>query len=95
MVGAVLEGLSLADTKTEDGAGEPRMGRTIGILERLILLTLILLDQWGALGLILTAKSVARFKELEDRRFSEYYLIGTLSSSLVAIATGLLVRLLV
>lgn len=66
-------------------------GRVIGILERLLALTLVLLGEWGTLGLVLAAKSIARFKELEDRSFSEYYLIGTLASLLVAVGAGLLV----
>ncbi len=68
------------------------MGRMIGILERLLALTLVLIGQWGALGLVIAAKSIARFKDLERRRFAEYYLIGTLASMLVAAVSGLLVR---
>ena len=48
-----------------------------------------------ALGFVVAAKSVARFRELESQRFADYYLIGTLGSILVAIATGILVRALV
>lgn len=72
----------------------PGTGHVIGLLERFLVLTLVLLGEWGALGLILAAKSIARFKELEDRRFSEYYLLGTLTSVTIAMVTGLLVRLL-
>ena len=67
------------------------MGKWIGILERILLLTLVLHDAWGAIGFVLAAKSVARFKELDDRRFGEYYLVGTLTSVLVAVASGLAV----
>jgi hypothetical protein len=72
----------------------PGTGHLIGGLERLLTFTLVLLGEWSALGFILAAKSIARFKELEDREFSEYYLLGTLTSVIVATATGLLVRLL-
>src|SRR5690606_1418106 len=72
----------------------PGTGHLIGALERLLTLTLVLLGEWSALGFILAAKSIARFKELEDRKFSEYYLLGTLTSVIVATATGLLVRML-
>lgn len=74
---------------------DPGRGRIIGMLERILILTLVLVNQWAAIALILTAKSIARFKELGDRRFSEYYLIGTLTSVAIAAGTGLLVRLLV
>jgi hypothetical protein len=95
--GAIVSGL-LARFNLEEIAGEaegsttPSMGRTIGILERILLLTLVIFAQWGAIGLVLAAKSVARFKDLDKRTFSEYYLIGTLTSVLVAVASGLLVR---
>jgi len=75
--------------------GDPnyRMGRVIGILERLIVFILVLLGQWGALGLVLAAKSIARYNKLSEQRFADYYLIGTLTSLLVAIITGELVRI--
>ena len=57
-------------------------------------LTLVVLGEWGALGFVLTAKSVARFKELENKEFAETYLVGTLTSFLVAGGSGLLLRAL-
>jgi hypothetical protein len=74
------------------GRDKLAMGRMIGILERMILLTLVLVEQWGAVGFVLAAKSIARFRELDDRAFSEYYLIGTLASVLVAVGSGLAVQ---
>ena len=70
-------------------------GAAIGILERIFVLTFVLVGQYAAIALIFTAKSIARFEELKDRQFSEYYLIGTLSSILVALAAGILTRILV
>lgn len=71
-----------------------RMGRTIGILERMLIPTLVLLAQWQAIARIFAGKTVALFRELDNRAFSEYYLIGTLSSLLFAAASGAAVRLL-
>lgn len=71
-----------------------RMGRTIGILERMFVLSLVILGQWQVVGWVFAGKTVARFRELDDREFSEYYLIGTLSSLLFASVTGTAVRLL-
>ena len=79
----------MTDGITEE---ERSRGRTIGVLERFILLTLVILGQWGALGFVIAAKSIARFKDLDQRDFSERYLIGTLTSVAVAIASGLAVR---
>jgi hypothetical protein len=66
----------------------------IGILERLFTLTLILMNQWAALGLLVAAKSLARFKDLEDRKLAEYYLVGTLTSLFGATVTALAARAL-
>jgi hypothetical protein len=95
VVRSVLELPALQMRRDEDrtaGAIDIARGRTIGALERAIALTLVLLGQYGALGLIVAAKSVARFKALEDREFAEYFLIGTLASLLLALAGGLGLR---
>ncbi len=78
--------------ETEQAGHGYEMGRTIGCLERTLVFALVLFGQWGALGLVIAAKSIARFKELNDRHFADYYLIGTLASMLVAVGTGILVR---
>ncbi len=70
-------------------------GKTIGCLERVLLLTFVLAGQYGAFGFVLAAKSIARFKELEEKSFAEYYLSGTLSSSLVALMAGEIIKWLV
>jgi hypothetical protein len=67
-------------------------GRYIGILERAIILTLTLSGAYTSIAFVLTAKSIARYKELENRDFAEYYLVGTLLSALIAILGGLFLR---
>lgn len=62
-----------------------KIGFWIGILEREIILVLGLMGQYGAIGFVLTAKSLARFKQLENKSFAEKYLVGTLLSALIAI----------
>lgn len=72
---------------------EPQVGRIVGNFERFLIVTLVLLDQYTAIGFVLTAKSVARFKQIEeDRAFAEYYLVGTLTSSTIALVVGLLIK---
>ena len=44
----------------------------------------------AAVGFVIAAKTIARFRLLDDRDFAEYYLLGTLGSVSVAIFTGLL-----
>ncbi len=68
----------------------PGAGARVGILERLLVFTLIQVGQWSVIGFVVAAKSIARFRELEDKAFTDYYLAGTFTSLLVAIASGLL-----
>lgn len=73
--------------RDENDPESPR-GEKIGYLERTLILVLAIMGEWGSVGLILAAKSVARFRELDKRDFAEYYLIGTLASTLVAVLVG-------
>jgi len=61
-----------------------RVGEAIGILERLIVVTFVLVRAEAAIGLVIAAKTLARFRQLDDRDFAEYYLLGTLASVAVA-----------
>ena len=65
-------------------------GAWIGILERLIIFFLVLINQYEAIGLLIAAKSIIRLKEGEQK-MSEYVLVGTLISVSAAIATGFIV----
>lgn len=96
LVRAVLELRSLHMRRDEDrsaGAIDVARGRMIGLLERALALTLVLLGEFAAIGLIIAAKALARFKALENREFAEYFLIGTLASLLLAVVVGVAVRL--
>jgi hypothetical protein len=73
---------------------EENVGEWIGVLERLITLTFVLTGSFTAVAFALTAQSIARFKELEDKNFAEYYLLGTSASLLVAMIAGMLVKIL-
>ncbi len=56
-------------------------GKVIGVLERAVLYLLMLTGDYSAIGFVLAAKTLVRFKELEDSKdFAEYFLIGTLAS---------------
>ncbi|MEA1998364.1 MAG: hypothetical protein U9N61_03440 [Euryarchaeota archaeon] len=68
-------------------------GMIIGIIERVMVLTFVLIDQYTAITIVFAAKSIARFNELEDRNMAEYYLIGTLLSITFALITGIVARL--
>ena len=66
-----------------------RVGATIGILERLLIVVFVLTGTDVAIGFVVAAKTLARFRQLDDRKFAEYYLLGTLASVGVGIATAL------
>ncbi len=86
----LLEGLG--EQIPMDHKSLPRAGMYIGILERLFVFAFILLGRWEAIGLLIAAKSVFRFndlKEFNNRRWTEYILIGTLLSFGMAILAGL------
>ncbi|ERM93043.1 DUF3307 domain-containing protein [Caldanaerobacter subterraneus] len=69
-------------------------GRIIGIIERILMTTLVAMGQVAAAGFVIAAKSIARYKELDDKNFAEYYLIGTMLSMLLALLGGILIRFL-
>ncbi|HEX5014531.1 MAG TPA: DUF3307 domain-containing protein [Candidatus Limnocylindrales bacterium] len=82
-------------TPTPPGPPGPpaaQVGATIGILERLLIVTFVLAGAEVAIGLVVAAKTIARFRLLDDRDFAEYYLLGTLGSVTVAILTGLVAK---
>ena len=70
----------------------PNAGKYIGIMERLFVFLFIVMGRWDAIGLLITAKSVFRFNDLKatnNRKLTEYILIGTFLSFGIAILTGL------
>jgi hypothetical protein len=73
-------------------ARSARVGATIGILERILIVVFVLTGSEAAIGFVVAAKTLARFRLLDDRDFAEYYLLGTLASVAVAIITGLIAR---
>ena len=91
VMGKLLEGMS---SKIElDHKSLPNAGKYIGIIERLFVLVFIILGRWEAIGLLITAKSVFRFNDLKERnnrKLTEYILIGTLLSFGLAIITGII-----
>jgi hypothetical protein len=82
-------------------------GTWIGILERTLILTLVFIDQFTAIGFLVAAKSILRLIDKPDpvtnqgaipkpvfnsRKHTEYVLIGTFLSFSFAIITGLIIN---
>lgn len=78
--------------KPDDDGDTRKSGGFIGLLERLIILVFLSINQYSAIGLVLTAKSIARYDEISHNRdFAEYYLLGTLLSTAIAIIAYLMI----
>lgn len=91
---AVVRGV-LPDDGPESTGEDLAVGSLIGTLERWLVLLLGIAGRWEAVALVVGAKSIARFRELEKRAFAEYFLVGTLTSVLTAVALVVAVQALV
>ena len=67
-------------------------GALIGNLERLLTIVFVLLGQFEAIGFIVAAKSILRFKDTDTAK-TEYVLAGTFLSFGIAILCGLMARI--
>lgn len=86
MIGSILKTVGI-NTKKE---GMEHAGQLIGYLERFLILTFVLSNNYNAVGLLIAAKSILRYPALQEN--SEYILIGTLLSFSFAVVVGILVR---
>ncbi|OUS73128.1 hypothetical protein B5G52_05320 [Pseudoalteromonas sp. A601] len=75
----------------------PAAGHSIGILERVLMLTFILIGEYAGVGFLLAAKSIFRFGDLrasEEKQLTEYVMLGTLLSVTVTLFIGLTINFL-
>lgn len=75
--------------------GLPRGGKTIGLLERLLVFMFVLAGKPEAIGFVIAAKSVFRIGDLThraDRDHAEYIMIGTLRSFAYALVIAFLTK---
>lgn len=70
----------------------PDISYWVGILERLLVICSIAVGLQEVVGFILATKSVARFKEFDDREFVVTFIIGSFISFLSAIVIGVIIR---
>jgi hypothetical protein len=79
----------------EQELGLASAGKWIGICERILILTFVLMGQFTAIGFLMTAKSILRFseKEANTQLKTEYVLVGTLVSFASAAMIGVLMKL--
>jgi hypothetical protein len=90
-VGGLMQGLpDPPDPATDPSL--PQGGRLIGKLERLMIFVLVLSGEIVGIGLLIAAKSILRFGEIqgsESRQVAEYVIIGTLASFAWALGVSL------
>lgn len=87
------EEIQTSSQQQEADRKELRAGRVIGGLERLLILTGLLLGKWEVLVAVIALKTTARYKELDKQIRAEYFLIGSLCSILWAVAIAVLLLL--
>lgn len=76
-----------ADKEDKEDNGLKNAGTYIGYLERFLILSFILVDQYTAIGFLMGAKAIFRYTD--SRTVGEYILTGTLLSYSVAILVGM------
>ena len=81
-------------TNGEENQSLPNAGHVIGNVERMLTLVFVMLGQYEAIGFLLAAKSLLRFRETDTVK-SEYVLVGTLLSFGFAILVSVAVKLLI
>ncbi len=69
----------------------PNAGKLIGIIERFLVLTFVIFNQFEAVGFLIAAKSILRFKD-DNTIKTEYVLIGTMLSFGIAITLGIIIN---
>lgn len=74
-----------------NNANENSRGKYIGILERILIIIFIVANQFTGLALLVAMKTIARFKQFEDKSFAEYYLIGTLLSLIIGMGFSFII----
>lgn len=81
-------------TKEMDTNTVSNAGKYIGIFERILIITFIYLGELSSIGFLIAAKSILRFTD-NDKKQTEYVLIGSLISYVLAIITAIIIRQIV
>lgn len=69
-----------------------KAGMWIGILERNLILLLCVSNSLSSIGFLIAMKALTRFKQFDDKSFSEYYLIGTMLSIIFGMSAGFITK---
>lgn len=89
LIKKVLERYSIGNSKSCEEIKDA--GALIGNLERVLTFILVVFGQFEAVGFVVAAKSILRFKETDTAK-TEYVLAGTFLSFGIAVILGICVR---
>ncbi len=87
LIGEILKTFKIEFSNADD---LENAGKLIGNVERILVLTFIILEQYEAVGFLIAAKSILRYNQKEPKK-TECVLIGTMISFAIAIFTGLII----
>jgi len=93
LIGLVLD--KVCPRTSAGSGGLQAAGHLIGMLERVIIVSLVMVDELAAVGFLLAAKSIFRFGDLQNRQqlqLTEYVLLGTLLSCGLSLLAGMALR---
>ncbi len=89
IIRGVLRTIQAAPVKGDEvpqvDSEELKRGKIIGAIERILFFFFVMTGNYASIGFILAAKGFTRFRDLDDKNFAEYVLIGTLLSSSLSI----------
>ena len=91
-VTAIIIKVAIARWRVDD-ASLTEAGKYIGMGERLLIFFFVVSNHWEGVGFLLAAKSIFRFGDLNkdnDRKLTEYVMIGTLLSFGIALIISVL-----
>ncbi|MHA8066712.1 hypothetical protein V7S76_08515 [Aquirufa sp. ROCK2-A2] len=94
MIGKITERASVSFTKSSKEFLPDKNGLWIGVFERIIILTFVLLNEYEAIGFLITGKSIIRFSKNDENKKSEYILLGTMISYGSTIIIGVIIKYL-
>lgn len=87
-----------SDAIKNESTSLPDAGKWIGYLERVLIVTFILVGHWEGVGFLLAAKSIFRYGSLskaKEIKTTEYVLVGTFASFTIAILVGIAASMLI
>ena len=70
----------LCDEKKQNDGN--KLGRVIGSFERVLMAVGMYLNKWDIVTGVIALKALARYKQMDNKDFAEYFLIGSMSSIL-------------